>query len=680
MEAPDIVFPGQTLGLREDGGWVDALQAAWTHSTAGSRSGWEQLLTLAREARPRGGGDWAEALQTAESKCGYPTSPFPPADPHPDPGTEAYQDTLARCAPDETWRQRVQELAGKIGSGEFTRLTAHLYRSAIQSGIGSLNRKSPNRDLLQALLWCVAAVPEPGMIDAARQLAAWSVEHNTAQAKTIGLALAFTTSEHAAAALRMLETAAKRPSPRTRFGRFASHAEHKAGISPEESAEQFIPTFGLDARGVLKKSFQEYGAVELRVEGTKAALRFYGPTGKEVASVPAALKREQGPELQELRAAAKGLSQLLVTQRERIDSLLLAQRTWDFAQWRTRYLEHPVVGTLARRLIWQVNGVPVVFGEQGPTDVRGAGVPVSPDAQVHLWHPLDHPAEEVRAWRERLEALNLTQPFKQAYREIYLLTDAERRTATYSNRFAGHILRQSQFRALAPLRKWQAPFLGGWDSGDEGVAKRDLPEHWRVEFWVTAAGEEYGESGGVRFISTDQVRFYRGTDAAPAPLEQVPALLFSEALRDVDLFVGVASVGNDPTWQDGGPEGRHREYWQNFAFGELGPSALTRRAVLERLVPKLKMAGVCSFDERFLVVRGQKRTYRIHLGSGNILMEPNGQYLCIVADRKASGTPQDVLLPFEGDALLSLILSKAFLLAEDWKIKDPTITRQIDAP
>jgi hypothetical protein len=28
------------------------------------------------------------------------------------------------------------------------------------------------------------------------------------------------------------------------------------------------------------------------------------------------------------------------------------------------------------------------------------------------------------------------------------------------------------------------------------------------------------------------------------------------------------------------------------------------------------------------VVKGELRTYRIHLGSGNILMEPNDQYLC----------------------------------------------------
>jgi hypothetical protein len=34
-------------------------------------------------------------------------------------------------------------------------------------------------------------------------------------------------------------------------------------------------------------------------------------------------------------------------------------------------------------------------------------------------------------------------------------------------------------------------------------------------------------------------------------------------------------------------------------------------------------------------------------------------------------------LPFEGDPVLSVILSKAFLLADDRAITDPTITRQI---
>ena len=87
----------------------------------------------------------------------------------------------------------------------------------------------------------------------------------------------------------------------------------------------------------------------------------------------------------------------------------------------------------------------------------------------------------------------------------------------------------------------------------------------------------------------------------------------------------------------------------------------------------------CSFTDKFLVVRGDLRTYKIHLGSGNILMEPNDQYLCIVPKRGTAESRADgVFLPFEGDNSLSIILSKALMLAEDRKISDPTITSQIE--
>jgi hypothetical protein len=137
-------------------------------------------------------------------------------------------------------------------------------------------------------------------------------------------------------------------------------------------------------------------------------------------------------------------------------------------------------------------------------------------------------------------------------------------------------------------------------------------------------------------------------------------------------------VGNDPNWQDGGPDGRYRDYWQSYSFGELSGTATTRKAVLERLVPRLKIADRCTFSDRFLVVRGDKRTYKIHLGSGNILMAPNDQYLCIVPDSRPRSKQEEVFLPFEGDSTLSIIVSKALLLAEDTKIKDPSITRQIN--
>jgi hypothetical protein len=313
----------------------------------------------------------------------------------------------------------------------------------------------------------------------------------------------------------------------------------------------------------------------------------------------------------------------------------------------------------------------------------------------------------VLAWRAWTQRHEVRQPFKQAHRELYVLTDAERRTNTYSNRFAAHVLRQHQFNALCAARGWKNKLRLMVDD-QYPPATRELPL-WgiRAEYWVEGIGDNYGadtnESGVFLRLATDQVRFYRinaatnsahaggggyGSAAAgagdaninePLPIDQVPPLVLSEILRDVDLFVGVASVGNDPAWQDGGPGGRYRTYWESYSFGELSETAKTRRGVLENLMPRLtKLRDKWSLDDKFLVIRGSMRTYKIHLGSGNILMEPNDQYLCIVPDRSSRTTSgAQVFLPFEGDATLSIILSKAFLLADDQSIKDTTILTQI---
>jgi hypothetical protein len=57
-------------------------------------------------------------------------------------------------------------------------------------------------------------------------------------------------------------------------------------------------------------------------------------------------------------------------------------------------------------------------------------------------------------------------------------------------------------------------------------------------------------------------------------------------------------------------------------------------------------------------------------------MEPNDAYLCIVSAHAAHA---GLFFPFEEDGRLALILSKAFLLANDTAITDPSITRQLRA-
>ncbi|HVK39022.1 MAG TPA: DUF4132 domain-containing protein [Candidatus Kapabacteria bacterium] len=457
------------------------------------------------------------------------------------------------------------------------------------------------------------------------------------------------------------------------------------GMSTRDLEEIAVPTFGLDEQGIRQETLGEFTA-ELRIVGSNVTLEWIGANGRRAKSPPAAVKREHADEVKELKQIEKEIAKVMLAHRDRIERLLLEERSWQPADWRERYLEHPFIGVMARRLIWSltIDGVtiPAIWHDGSMVDVEGRRVARLEEAtSVRLWHPIESDAAGVLAWRVWLETHEVLQPFKQAHREIYLLTDAERATGTYSNRFAAHILRQHQFNALCKTRGWRNALQGWFDSGNT-CATLELPGGaLSASFWVEAVIDEAHatESGISLYVATDQVRFI-DEHYQPVLLERIPPLLFSEAMRDVDLFVGVASVGNDERWQDGGPDGRYATYWQSYAFGELGESARTRRDVLSRLVPRLKIADRLDLEETFLRVRGDLRVYRIHLGSGNILMEPNSQYLCIVPDKSRRAAERGTLfLPMEGDTVLSTILSKAFLLAADREITDPTITRQIEA-
>jgi hypothetical protein len=151
--------------------------------------------------------------------------------------------------------------------------------------------------------------------------------------------------------------------------------------------------------------------------------------------------------------------------------------------------------------------------------------------------------------------------------------------------------------------------------------------------------------------------------------------VFSEAMRDVDLFVGVTSIALDPNWADRGGD-PHYSYRLAASFGALGATAEIRRAVVATLLPKLKVADRVELSDRYVRAHGTKATYKVHLGSANTLIEPDERYLCIVP--ASNGRTKRVMLPFEGDEVLTVVLSKVLMLAADDKITDPTILRQID--
>lgn len=623
-----------------------------------------------------------------------------------------WREVLTRTAaikgtrPTNAWRKEIAELVASVEPDVFTGQLRGWFELLGRPTRGENYRRPDgfdyptsyladrNADMLKGLAWAATLVDDDSIAavlgDAAlacyKKIPGYGARSTKAGNACVH-ALAEIASLEAIGQLQRVLQRVKMPSQRSQIEQALATAAEARGLSAADLDELVVPTYGL-LDGIVQRELGDFTA-ELKVSvGGNVDLRWLRADAKTQKSVPAPVKQDFPAEVKELKRTQKDLREALTVQRSRIEQLMLVERCWPVADWCERYIDHPLVSLIARRLLWTFD-----CGEQsavgGWLDGELVGLDDRPiawiddDTRVRLWHPIESEADAVLAWREWLERHQITQPFKQAQREIYVLTDAERETETYSNRFAAHIIRQHQLNALCQQRGWRYRLQGAWDGFN--VPTRELPgPGLQAEYWIEPVDDDDAVSHAYIYLyaSTDQVQFVDSQSGETVPLDQVPPRIFSEVMRDVDLFVGVASIGADPNWLDGGP-GRmdgYGDYWWDVSFGELTARAEVRRDTLARLLPRMaKLEGRWSLDGRYLTVNGDLRSYKIHLGSGNILMEPNDQYLCIVPGRGARGSrPGDGLfLPFEGDQTLSLILSKALMLAEDSRIADPSITRQI---
>ena len=543
-----------------------------------------------------------------------------------------------------------------------------------------LSDKSMN--CLKGLLWATAPLENEHLTKKIESLAFTGYKkirgHGAVSAK-IGnaclLALATLPPEKAVKRLSIFKHKIKDRRTQKIIAKLVGKVADRAGIPAQELEEIAIDDYGLTIDRRLEAVVGKARGI-VQLDETGKGVTMWRNKGKLQKTVPAEVKRNYPQALKDFKALVATVRSAIPMQKQRIENLYLEEREWDFDHWHKSYIQHPLVAIVARRLIWTFikdgQKEEAIFHDgKFINSEKEVLAWIDRDTKIRLWHPIHAQPEVIFAWRNLLEELRIQQPFKQAYREVYLLTDAERDTENYSNRFAAHILKQNQFTSLCRVRDWRYGARGAWYSDNPN---KNIP-HWEIkaEFWVEVDWDGDQTNGGFfKYVFSDQVRFYKNDQQMR--MDEVPALVFTEIMRDVDLFVGVASIGNDPNWQDGHND-RLDGYWVDYAFGDLSQTAKTRKVVLERLIPRLKIADRCSFDGKFLVVKGDIRSYKIHLGSGNILMLPNDQYLCIVPDAKKKA--EQVFLPFEGDAMLSIILSKAFMLADDRAISDTTITSQI---
>ncbi len=496
----------------------------------------------------------------------------------------------------------------------------------------------------------------------------------------------------------------KYPKIRAKIDAALNEAAEKAGVTRAALDELTVPTHDLDGQGQVALDLSGGQAIVALSGNKDVEIRWLSPEGKSLKAPSAAMKEDKEA-IKAAKALAKEIEADLATQIIRLQRLFLDDRSWPQEEWRARYLDHPLIRLLAQRLIWWIEKdgqrVSVIAHDDLLTDVSGTAVD-GENAIIRLWHPIDDTVDAVLQWRDRIEALQIVQPFAQAWREIYRLTDAERTTGTYTNRWSGHILKQHQAMTLARINKWTVTHRMWVDAANDAPWHVVLPAHGMVaDYWIEGAGgddPEVLDSQAYVYVSTDRVAFHRiaehhsGKDSAQGPdrsavvpLDEIAPVVFSEIMRHCDLFTGVASIASDPQWIDRGGDAAHpnqwrrdaAEYWQRGGFAELTGSGKIRREMLQRIVPRLAIADRTTLEDNALLVQGKRHLYRIHLGSAAVHIADTNQHVCIVP-ASARGGLDGLWLPFEGDMTLSMILSKAALLAADDKITDPVILRQIE--
>lgn len=379
------------------------------------------------------------------------------------------------------------------------------------------------------------------------------------------------------------------------------------GLSREEVEELSVPTFDLAEVGFLVVPFgagpeeEPVAAATLEVVGTGVRWSWRTAAGKTVKAAPQSVRVDHAEELKALRASVKDMEKTLVAQSARLERQFVGRRVWEASAWRERFLDHPLVGTLARRLVWTVDDTACCWADGALRRLDGSEVDLpspslspSPSAEsggsrVELWHPAAVAETEAAAWRDRLDRLGIEQPFAQVLREVHRFASGTGGEVRADERFAGRVLWQHRFHAVALQRGWIDRLRLAVDA-EFPPAVRELPA-WalRAEFWVDGDTEPLEGSstpggglapdivgaGSYLRLRTGRLRFYpidappsvcqagsgnryrqrpeRGAAwVDPLPLSSVPPLVLSEVLCDVGLFVGTAAADRSGSAGDEG--------------------------------------------------------------------------------------------------------------------------------
>ena len=387
-----------------------------------------------------------------------------------------------------------------------------------------------------------------------------------------------------------------------------------------------------------------YGArVEIAEDGSAALV--CEKDGKRLASVPAALKKD--PYIAECKTVAASLKAQFKRARESLERAMVNRDVFEYGEIQT-LMAHPVVAPLLAKLVFvsvDSNGAPQKSG----AFCELAGLPDNTPLRVAHPHDLYTLGTWLDCQRYAFEH-KLVQPFKQIFRELYLINEDEQREKNCSRRYAGHQVQPKQTVALLKSRGWTVDY----EEGLQRVYYREncLVKLYAAADWFSPADTEAPTLETVQFFPR---RVTPGSGYQPLDLAAIPPVIFSEVMRDVDLVVSVAHVGGVD------PEASH--------------STIEMRAAIVRELLALLHIGNVTVEERHAKIKGSLGEYTVHLGSAQVHKMGRGAVNILAVPSQHRGR---VFLPFaDEDPRTAEVMSKIIMLAEDTAIKDPAILAQI---
>lgn len=175
--------------------------------------------------------------------------------------------------------------------------------------------------------------------------------------------------------------------------------------------------------------------------------------GKRLKSVPAGLRKHDGHA--ELKALQGRMKDQIRRFRLTLETMMARGEALEPAQLR-QLLRMPAARLLLDHLVLRDGDGLLGWLDGDAFALRPLTGPARPiEGPLLIAHPLHlYEAGALSAWQQALVAQRRVQPFKQVFRELYLLTPAERENGLKSMRFAGHVLRSAVAARLLRARGW----------------------------------------------------------------------------------------------------------------------------------------------------------------------------------------------------------------------------------